>query len=395
MLLKPNLYLTYCSNIHAGETWQAVFQALKTHIPPLKSMLFLEKMPFGIGLRLSDVASREILQSSHLQDFKDWLQTNNCYVFTMNGFPFGSFHQTKVKDAVHQPDWTTQARLDYTLSLFDILAELLPQGMEGGISTSPISYKYWWKTEAEKQEVLEKGTRNLLSVVQHLVKIKEKTGKLLHLDIEPEPDGLIENTEETITYFNEWLLEKGKNHFSQKEIKNHIQLCYDVCHFAVAYENHADSLQQFINEGIKIGKFQISAALKADLPQDKDARKAIFDEFAMFDESVYLHQVIARKNNNSLLNFTDLPVALSQAVSKDFVEWRTHFHVPVFLKKYHLLQSTQDDIVTVLQFLQRNPTITHHLEVETYTWQVLPTEMQMNMTESIGRELAWVRELLN
>lgn len=398
MLLASNLHLTYCTNIHAGETWQDVFQALKIHIPKLLPLILpsdgTATKPFGIGLRLSDLASREILQSNHLQVFKDWLQAHNCYIFTMNGFPFGSFHQTKVKDAVHLPDWTTQARVDYTLRLFDILAELLPEGMEGGISTSPLSYKYWWETETQKLEVFENATDNLLKVAVHLVKMRERTGKLLHLDIEPEPDGLLENTKETIAYFNNWLLKKGEAKLSETEIKTHIQLCYDVCHFAVESEDHKKSIQEFGNEGIKIGKFQISAALKADLPIESDLRKAILDEFRQFNESVYLHQVIARDKDNNLFNFNDLPLALAKATEDNFVEWRTHFHVPIFLKKYHLLQSTQDDIVQVLDILKQQPALTQHLEVETYTWEVLPPEMRLDMTESISRELNWVKEKL-
>lgn len=403
MRINPNLHLTYCTNIHSGESWDAIFENLKTYIPSLSIA------NFGIGLRLSDRASIEILEGNNLAIFKEWLKANNYYVFTMNGFPFGNFHKEKVKDAVHLPDWTTQARLDYTLRLFDILVEILPQNdqlttLEGGISTSPLSYKLWWKTEQENQQVFEIATENLIKVVQHLLKIREKTGKLLHLDIEPEPDGMLENTKDTIAYFVDWLLSKGAAMLSKnltisieeakKAIRTHIQICYDICHFAVEYEKHEDALQVFENHGIKIGKFQISAALKADLPKDEAQRKAIFEEFAIFNEPTYLHQVIARNSKNELFNFNDLPKALIEATSEEFVEWRTHFHVPIFLSKYRLLQSTQEDIIQVLALLKQKPSLTQHLEIETYTWDVLPKEMQLSMEESIGRELNWVREQL-
>ncbi|TAH22555.1 MAG: xylose isomerase [Cytophagales bacterium] len=403
MRINPNLHLTYCTNIHSGESWEAIFENLKTYIP------CLQIANFGIGLRLSDRASKEILEGNKLAIFKEWLKTNNYYVFTMNGFPFGNFHKEKVKDAVHLPDWTTQARLDYTLRLFDILAEILPQNepfttLEGGISTSPLSYKLWWQTEEEKQQVFETATENLIKVVEHLVEIREKTGKLLHLDIEPEPDGMLENTKDTLAYFIDWLFGKGAAMLSKnltisteeakKVISTHIQICYDICHFAVEYENHAEALQVFENHGIKIGKFQISAALKADLPKDEAQRKAIFEEFTTFNESVYLHQVIAKNNKGKLFNFNDLPKALIEGTSEEFVEWRTHFHVPIFLSKYRLLQSTQEDITEVLTLLKQKTSLTQHLEIETYTWDVLPKEMQVSMEESISRELKWVREQL-
>jgi hypothetical protein len=396
MKLNNNLHLTYCTNIHSGETWDTIFQNLKTNIPQIKSLSSTSSQTanFGIGLRLSDIASREILQSNHLQLFKDWLAENNCYVFTINGFPFGNFHQERVKDAVHLPDWTTPTRLDYTLRLFDILAEILPPMMEGGISTSPLSYKLWHITEHEENATFEMATENLIQVVQHLVKIREKTGKLLHLDIEPEPDGMIENTSETIDYFNDYLLKQGARKVGEEAIRTHIRLCYDVCHFAVEYEDHVLALQAFENEGIKIGKIQISAALKANLPINLLQRQAIFEEFSTFNEPVYLHQVIARNKAHKLFNFNDLSSALRNATAADFVEWRTHFHVPIFLEKYHLLQSTQEDIVQVLTVLKQKPHLTQHLEVETYTWEVLPEEMRITISESIARELQWVENII-
>ncbi len=399
MQIRNNLHLSYCTNIHSGESWQEVFANLKSYILPIKQQL-APILPFGIGLRLSDLASKEILADNQLLIFKEWLQEHNCYVFTMNGFPFGNFHQQKVKDAVHLPDWTSSERLAYTLRLFDILAEILPTDVEGGISTSPLSYKLWWKSEQEKREVMKKASQHIAKVAVHLFRLKEKTGKILHLDIEPEPDGILENTQETVAYFKEYLLTQGADIVSDelkitkaqaKElILSHIQVCYDVCHFAVAYENHKEALQIFEKEGIKIGKFQISAALKADLPKEKTIREVVFKEFEVFNESVYLHQVIAKNSDNQLFNFNDLPLALAKARGEEFVEWRTHFHVPIFLEKYHLLQSTQADILDVLHILKRKPQITKHLEVETYTWEVLPEDMREDVTTSIQRELAWV-----
>lgn len=399
MQILSDLHLSYCTNIHSGESWQEVFANLETYVLPIKQH-FLPALPFGIGLRLSDLASKEILIDNQLLIFKEWLQAHNCYVFTMNGFPFGNFHRQKVKDAVHLPDWTSKERLAYTLRLFDILAEILPVYIEGGISTSPLSYKLWWSSEQERQDVKQKATEHIAEVVAHLFRIREKTGKILHLDIEPEPDGMLENTQETVAYFKEYLLLQGVRYLSndlkitekqaEQLIFTHIQVCYDICHFAVEYENHAEALQTFEKEGIKIGKFQISAALKADLPQEKAIREAIFKEFEVFNESVYLHQVIAKKSDNQLSSFNDLPLALAKAKGEEFVEWRTHFHVPIFLEKYNLLQSTQADIANVLQILKQNPQISKHLEVETYTWEVLPKDMKESMAISIQRELEWV-----
>ena len=132
--------LTYCSNIHPGESWEDHFAQLQQHVPLIKARVNPDGR-FGIGLRLSNTASLELKNEETLSSFIEWLNENDCYVFTMNGFPYGSFHNTIVKDKVHAPDWTTQDRVDYTIRLAEILSKLLPKDMEGGISTSPLSYR--------------------------------------------------------------------------------------------------------------------------------------------------------------------------------------------------------------------------------------------------------------
>ncbi|WP_461489617.1 metabolite traffic protein EboE [Pontibacter sp. HJ8] len=404
MLLSDGHHLTYCTNIHPGETWEEVFKSLLKYLPGLKIKLSPDK-PFGIGLRLSDVASRELMEGTKLAGFRQWLEDNGFYVFTMNGFPYGGFHHQVVKDAVHQPDWTTCDRVAYTKRLAHILAALLPEGMEGGISTSPLSYKPWY---ADKQDELEQvystSTDHLTYLVEELLKIKEKTGKIIHIDIEPEPDGLLENSEEVIDYYENWLLPAGSEKLAEdtgiseeeavEAILQHIRLCYDVCHFALAYERPSTTFARLKAAGIRIGKIQLSAALKVLLPESETARKALAEELAPFAESTYLHQVVQRNRNKTLTHYTDLPLALQHILQHKAREWRTHFHVPLFTDSYGKLRSTQDDIEAVLSLLQKEH-ITDHLEVETYTWDVLPEGMKKDLPESIQRELEWVIETIN
>ena len=165
--------------------------------------------PMGIGLRLSNEASTQLMYEENLYAFKLWLEENNAYVFTMNGFPYGGFHHTRVKDNVHRPDWTTKERVTYTLRLFKILKELLPEGMDGGISTSPLSYRHWFHNEEELQKAKELATNNIVQVVENLIVIHATTGKLLHLDIEPEPDGMLQTGDEFIQWFENNFLPVG------------------------------------------------------------------------------------------------------------------------------------------------------------------------------------------
>jgi hypothetical protein len=397
-------HLTYCTNIHTGETWEHHFDSLKKAVPEIKRKLSPDK-PFGIGLRLSHLASQELAITDKLQQFINWLANNNCYVFTMNGFPYGGFHHTRVKDQVHAPDWTTQDRVLYTIQLFQILARLLPEGMDGGVSSSPLSYRLWHNSQSvDTKATFETATENILKVLDELIVLRETTGRILHLDIEPEPDGLIDNGSEFIDWYQTYLLPMGILHLAKAKgwdeikagdaIRDHIRLCYDVCHFAVGYEDHRRILSRLAELKIKVGKIQISAALKAPMAPLPSDREAVVKAFSAFNESTYLHQVVALQDTTHFLRYPDLSDALADAMNVSTREWRSHFHVPVFVKDYGVLKSTQEDIEDILEIHRQSP-ICDHLEVETYTWEVLPEKLKLPLTDSIARELQWVGERLN
>jgi hypothetical protein len=391
-----NLHLTYCTNIHPGESWPQVRTNLEQYIPLLKARLSPDA-PFGIGLRLSDEAARELLTEDHLIQFQSWLIERNLYVFTLNGFPYGGFHGTAVKDRVYAPDWSDRLRFDYTLRLLNILAVLLPEGIEGSISTLPLSYKPWWSDRAGCEAVYRDSSLHLAQLTAEMDKIRQETGKLIHLGLEPEPDGLLENGAEVVQFYQKWLLPIGRDYLAQQGIPpslaadrllEHIRICYDTCHFAVEYEDPAAVVQQFQVAGIKISKIQLSAALKVNLSNGD--RHDLHARLLPFAESTYLHQVIERWADGTLHHYRDLAVALPFFKQSAAAEWRTHFHVPIFIENYQLLQSTQDHIVSVLQLL---PAFScSHLEIETYTWDVLPPQMKQDLLTSIEREYRWVQE---
>ena len=401
---NSNFHLTYCTNIHPGEEWQQVFANLEKYVPNLKTQLAPDK-PFGIGLRLADVAARQLLEKDALMQFKTWLVQQDLYVFTLNGFPYGGFHHQVVKDQVYAPDWSKKERLDYTLRLIKILAFLLPEGMEGSISTLPISYKPWFKEDKSTWELtLHSSTIHLALVAAEMARIRQQTGKLIHVDLEPEPDGLIENSTEVIEFFQNWLLPIGgaflakslgiSQELAEQRLLEHIRVCYDTCHFAVEYEEPLLVFKRFEAAGIQIGKIQISAALRVMIPQDLQQRSLIVKRLLPFAESTYLHQVIERRSDGRLHHYPDLVTALPELEKVDAQEWRIHFHVPIFIRDYQLLHSTQDDIIDVLDLLAKNNAC-EHLEIETYTWDVLPSEMKMDLLASIQREFEWVLLLIN
>ncbi|MDX1530069.1 MAG: metabolite traffic protein EboE [Rhodothermales bacterium] len=394
-------HLTYCTNVHPGETWAETFAQLERHVPALKTQL-APRAPFGIGLRLSARAAGELAAGDRLARFRDWLDDGGLYVFTLNGFPYGGFHGQAVKDRVHAPDWRTPERRAYTLRLADLLAGLLPDGVEGSISTSPVSYKPWLETEAERDEASGTGGRQMAEVALALARLREETGRLIHLGIEPEPDGLIENAAETVAFFEGYLLPAGVplladglgvgREEAEARLRRHVGVCYDTCHFAIEYEEPADVLDRFEKEGIRLSKVQLSAALATPIPADSAERAALARRLRPFAEPTYLHQTIARGPGDTLRRYPDLPAALADLPATDAEEWRVHFHVPLFAEAYHAadgaLYATRPALVEALEAVRARRAAVH-FEIETYTWDVLPPALRVDLLASIRREYAW------
>jgi hypothetical protein len=228
MILKHGLHLAYCTNIHRGETWAETFASLQKHTLAVRVRV-CPREPFAIGLRLSHRAAVALSQPRALREFQHWLDRHDCYVFTINGFPYGRFHGTRVKEQVYAPDWTTPARLAYTNRLFDLLAKLLPPGVTGSVSTVPGSFKEFINSPAQELKI----RQNLWRCVEHIARTSKKAHRQLHLGLEPEPLGWLENTAETVAFFKQMRAE----HPEDPRLFEFLGVNYDTCHFAIDYED--------------------------------------------------------------------------------------------------------------------------------------------------------------
>jgi sugar phosphate isomerase/epimerase len=389
-LARPELgQLTYCTNIHAGETWPDVLASLQSHLPEIKAATCPGKA-FGVGLRLGASAIQALQDPAAFDELAAVLRDNDSYVFTINGFPYGAFHGERVKEDVYAPDWSTADRLTYSNQLADILARLLPDGMDGTVSTVPGTFKPWM---AGRVEAI---TDNLIRHTAYLVELEQRTGKTIMMTLEPEPYCFLETIAESVAYFRDHLFSADAvarlsdltgldADASAAALRRHLGLCYDVCHAAIEYEDPQASIAALKEAGIAIGKVQLSSALRIAAV---DAASP--DQLRPFDEPVYLHQVIQR-DGDTLTRYRDLPDALEQAATAIGSEWRVHFHVPVFLDRLKDFDTTQDFLREILAIHRSSP-ISAHLEVETYTWDVLPDRYRnVGLSEAIARELNWVR----
>ncbi len=378
MKLNHGLHLAYCTNIHRGEDWRETYDSLKTYTLEVRRRVCPDQ-PYAIGLRLSNRAAEELSEAGALREFQKWLEENQCYVFTINGFPFGRFHGARVKEQVYLPDWTSPERLAYTNRLFDLLAQLVPPGLEGSVSTLPGSFKEFVTTPAQAREIRD----NLWRCVEHIAELSARTGRKLHLGLEPEPLGWFENSAETIQFFERL---RGE-HPNDLRLKEHLGVNYDTCHLAVEFEEPGQALGAFQRHGIKISKLHLSSALKLrPVPQALQC-------LAAFADDIYLHQVIARAGDGRKLVFKDLAPALDSAAAADqspTAEWRVHFHIPLHSSGTDWYENTSDHVTGALDCLRANPALCSHLEMETYTWEVLPAGLKnRSVVDQLVAEYDW------
>ncbi|MCB1226661.1 MAG: metabolite traffic protein EboE [Verrucomicrobiales bacterium] len=380
MELKHGLHLGYCTNIHRGETWEETWAGLKAHTLQVKARVCEPGRPYGIGLRLSAQAAAELAQPQQLTAFRHWLDAENCYVFTINGFPYGAFHGTRVKEQVFQPDWAQPARLEYTNQLFDLLSTLLPPGVSGSVSTLPGSHKTFGVGADELQAIF----HHLRACSRHIETLAERTGQNLHLGLEPEPLGLFETSGETLKFFGLYLDQYPKDEIFFRRIG----LNYDTCHLAIEFEEPTQALDRITGAGILLSKLHFSSALRLQPTPENLAR------LRGYDEPVYFHQVISRESEDlPLRRFLDLPEALAFADAHPNAtgdEWRVHFHIPLHAQPGGHFDSTRDHLLGTMDWLARHPEKCQHIEMETYTWEVLPETLRSgSVVDQLVKEYEW------
>lgn len=390
----PRIDLTYCLNVYAGESWEDQRRAIAESSSAIRAAVQANG-DFGLGLRLAKQATDELQEPERRREAAEFFRGHGCYPFTINGFPYGAFHAGAVKEKVYLPDWQSERRRDYTCRLADILAGWLPEGLTGSISTVPGSYKGWINRESE----IARMVMNLLETVVHLHQMRERGGREIHLGLEPEPDCYLETTVETVQFFEERLFPEGiellRNRLGVSKgeaeaiVRRHLGICFDTCHLALQYEDLVSSWRAFEEAGIRISKVQISNALEVEaVPEGW----RLLEEFV---EPVYLHQVKGRQRAGGVIGWPDLPAALpSLSKTSDLDRLRVHFHVPLFFEGKEQLGTTAHCLTPEFFRLLSSGTCPH-LEIETYTYDVLPAAVRPgSLEESVTREYRWVLERL-
>lgn len=382
-VLGPGTMLGYCTNVHAGVSLPETIANLERYAIAVKERVSPAE-PMGVGLWLSAKAARDLLaEGAALPRFKDWLDEAGLEPFTLNGFPHGDFHGPTVKYRVYEPDWRDPERLRYTLDLARILAALRPEGEEGSISTLPIGWRASISTDSAGPE---QAARHLTELAAHLDRIEQEQHRVIHVDLEPEPGCYLDTSSDVVKFFESHLFQNGDS----TRARHHLRVCHDICHAAVMFEDDTDAIANYENAGIQIGKVQISSAVRMAGDQlDAADRQRALDQLRGFAEDRYLHQTMIRESGFH----DDLQLALDGSNADDLQrEWRVHFHVPLYLERFGLLETTQERIDVCLAALKSRPAVRHY-EAETYAWSVLPSDLRVaDLAEGIASELTWLRE---
>lgn len=386
MDLGNGRHLTYCLNIHAGEHGSDQLRAIREHATAVRDIV-APKKPFGLGLRLGRQAADDLEAPGALEAFRQLLDRERLYVLTVNGFPYGRFHRTRIKEQVYEPDWRTYERLEYTRALADLLADMIEPDAARCISTVPVGYRSHLQADAD----ITLAVCHLARTAEYLAMIEKETGRHIVLALEPEPDCLLDDAESTVHFITERLRPEGARYLAKKSecsdqqafgiIRRHIGVCLDTCHALTLFESPADTLRRLLDADIAVPKIQISASLKCRLGADtRESLRAFADE-------TYLHQTAERTGEGEIIRHADLPEALERG--HDGSELRVHTHVPLPFRATGDPTSTADALSPEFFSLARSARVPV-MEIETYTFDVLPDNARRaNVVESIAEEYRW------
>src|SRR5215468_1801327 len=387
-------HLTYSTLVHPGDDWAQMWDSLITYVPKVKARIAPGER-FGVSLRLSASSAQTLVTSKpEREKLKKFLADHDMYLYTVNAFPYGAFKGTVVKEQVYEPDWRSEERTRYTMNVADVLAHVVPAGISPSIQSAPLGFK----PRVTGNDVVASFTNHVLRVAAHLVALEARTGRTVTLALEPEPYCFLETTDETVEYFThhlysgaaaETLAKLAQIPISEAHValRRHVGIVYDICHQAVEYEDITASLQKLVDGGVPIFKLQEAAALYVP-----EVMQGAVDTLKKYAKTIYLTQTMEKRNGkiNRYLNVDDA-IAAFEKDPDGKREWRTHIHVPVFLDDLGQFRTTRFAIEDALRFHKQKP-LSRHLEVETYTWDVLPESLKTgDIVDYVCREIEWVR----
>jgi hypothetical protein len=387
-------HLTYSTLVHQTDDWDQLWRSVTTYLPAVKARMAPHEK-FGVCLRTSAPSAAALsADPAKRAALKQFFADQDLYLYTANAFVYGVFKKQIIKEDVYEPDWETPARREYTKQVATLLAELAPDGVNPSIQSAPLGFK----PKVTGADVVERYTANVIDVVAHLVELQKRTGKTVTLGLEPEPRCYLETTDETIAYFTKYLFSGAAaqrlatltgltDADAHQAIRDHTGVVFDIGHQSVGYEDIPASLRKLVAAGVAIVKLQEAASMHMPAVTQQTV-----DALQTFAKTIYLSQTCQQKDGQTtwFLNLEDAFEAFQKDPGPR--EWRTHFHVPVFLDDLGGAFGTTRFALEQALAVHKQTPLSTHLEIETYTWDVLPDHLKTgDIVDYVTRELEWVK----
>ncbi len=384
--------LAYCLNLHGAEELEGAIGGIRQITLPLAERLGGAD-GFGLG---SYLPWRAVEHNRPDGDYAAFLATSGLDPFTWNAFPFGGFHKAGLKEGVFRPTWADAERVEFTRRIARFAAESWRTCGEASRHVSVSTHT--GMHSSDRGVAPEACVANFVATAAFLAELEDETGCRVVLSLEPEPRSSANDTAE--------LVELHRRIRAAGAPARHVGTCLDACHAAVEFEHPQDAYLNATADGTPLGKLQFSSAITLRDPARNDAARTRL--FAL-DEPVYLHQVTGRHPGGTV-RADDLGDALvrfdrSAPGWRDCDEWRCHFHVPVDLGAVGEgpagLGTTRAYADELLRLALADPerwgTDELHVEIETYTWDVLPGEARGDggLIDGLEREYAHVLDVLS
>jgi Xylose isomerase-like TIM barrel len=382
----------YSSNLHAAETIDELEQVLRTFTANVRERVGWNQI--GLDLRLGSTAIRAMTNDrAELARVRRALDAAGASAHTLNAFPLRPFQASVVKANAYHPDWTTDERLNDTVALIDVALTLSDSPLIT-ISTVPGSYRPFGPAANDHARI----ARALGQWAAHAVRAEQRCGRRVVLCLEPEPWCLLETSHDVVAFWHGALAEHGVAAAAdildrditagERAIKHHLAICFDTCHFSLAFEDQLQAVTRLQNAGIAIAKCQFSAAPEVRQPLDDNAGLSALRALA---EPRFMHQTAAYSAAGSLSKVQDLDqLDLCLARLPNATAVRSHFHLPVFrpAQPHGLSTTIEDSHKGLSACLAAGCT---HIAVETYTWSILAAQEQDVLNGTV-RELLYTQQ---
>ena len=370
-------HLTYCTNIHPGETWAEVRGNLERHVLAVQAAVAPDRPLRRRAPAVGAAAARRSQRRRASASCELPRARTDLYVFTINGFPYGAFHGARVKEQVYAPGLAGRApaRLHAT-AWRRSSPTLLPA--DAGSTAASARCRARFGRGAGSPATARRSPSDCCGTSRRWSRSRRDRHDASRSALEPEPWCVLETVADAVAFFGEHLFSRRRRarlaalHRTRAAAERGgaapppRRLLRRLSHGGRVRGSRRRARARLAAAGIAIVKVQVSAGMVRDARRrDDDGPHARARAFA---DDVYLHQVVERRGDAApTLRRPPGGARAPRTATSVAREWRIHFHVPLFREALGLV--AQHAAAGWPRCCARSARAAYdgHLEVETYT----------------------------